>query len=83
MHGTVLRQKGLLAESKVALEAAMRLKPEDPGPYSQMAQVLRLQGDAAGSSKYLIEASIRKAAKEGLQKEMFDRASAPRPKVIR
>jgi Flp pilus assembly protein TadD len=83
MFGTVLRQKGLLAEAKRALEAAIRLKPEDPGPYSQMAQVLRLQGDEAGSSKYLVEAAAKKAVKEAMQKEMFDRASGMRPKVIR
>ena len=82
MHGTVLRQLGKLADAKTALEAAIRLKPEDPGPYSQLAQLLRVQGDAAGSSKYLAEAAVRKAAKEAMQKEMFDRASGPRPKAI-
>lgn len=83
MYGTVLRQKGRRDEAKMALERAVRLKPEDPGPYSQLAQLLRAAGDAEGTRKYLAEAAVRKAAKEAMQKEMFDRSSAPRPKVVR
>ncbi len=82
MYGTVLRQKGLKDQAKVALERAARLKPEDPGPYSQLAQLLRSDGDAEGARRYLAEAAAKKAAKEAMQKEMFDRSSLPRPKAV-
>jgi len=82
MYGTVLRQKGARDEARIALERAIRLKPEDPGPYSQLAQLLRAQGDGDLARKYLEQAAARKAAKESMQREMFDRSAAPKPKVV-
>jgi len=79
----VLRQQGEVVRAKQALQEAIRLRPEDPGPYSQLGQLLRTTGDFEGSAKYLAEAAVKKAAKESKQKEMFDRSSMARPKVIR
>jgi protein O-GlcNAc transferase len=82
MYGTVLRQQGELARAREALGQAIRLKPDDPGPYSQMGQLLRVAGEAEESAKYLAMAAERKAAKEAMQKAMFDRSNAPKPRVI-
>jgi tetratricopeptide (TPR) repeat protein len=82
MYGTVLRQMGEMEQARKALETAIGLKPEDPGPYSQMAQLLRKSGDRLESERYLQLAAEKKAAKEAMQKEMFDRSKDARPRVI-
>ena len=82
MLGTVLRQQGELEQSEKALGKAIELKPEDPGPYTQLAQVLRSMGKPDESKQMFALAAERKARKETQQKEMFDRDNQPRPKPV-
>lgn len=82
MLGTVLRQQGELQEAEKSLRRAIELRPDDPGPYTQLAQVFRSEGKAEESKQMFAMAADRKAQKEALQKEMFDRGMQARPKQV-
>ena len=71
MLGTALKQKGDLEGAVTALRDAIRLDPENPGPYNTLGQVLRMKGDVEGSRQAFAEGARTKAKKEAEQAEML------------
>jgi cytochrome c-type biogenesis protein CcmH/NrfG len=62
----------------IALREAIRLSPDDPGPYNTVGQILRAQGDVEGSKKAFAEGARIKSKKEAEQAEMLrSRTGAP------
>ena len=71
MLGTALKQKGDLEPAVTALREAIRLNPNDPGPYNTLGQALRQKGDAAGSQAAFAEGARAKARKDTEQAQMM------------
>ena len=46
------------------MRAAIRLDPDNPGPYNTLGQVLRQKGDAEGSRQAFAEGASAKQKKE-------------------
>jgi Flp pilus assembly protein TadD len=64
MLGTALKQNGDLEGAEAALRQAVRLAPDDPGPWNTLAQVLRARGDEAGSRAAFAAGAKAKQKKE-------------------
>ena len=69
MLGTALKQKGELEEAAIALEEAIRLNPDTPGPYNLLAQIRQLQGNQAAAKELFARAAIVKKKLEAAQAE--------------
>ena len=67
MLGTALRQTGDLEGAAAALEEAIRLNPETPGPFNALAQIRQIQGNREAAQKLFAEAAAVKKKMEALQ----------------
>ncbi|MSV32380.1 MAG: tetratricopeptide repeat protein, partial [Bryobacterales bacterium] len=78
MLGTALKQKGELAEAANALEEAIRLNPETPGPFNTLAQIRQLQGDREAAKKGFAQAAEVKKKIDASQAQRL-RSMSPSP----
>jgi cytochrome c-type biogenesis protein CcmH/NrfG len=64
MLGTVLKQSGNLDGAASALRTAIRLDPDNPGPYNTLGQVLQQKGEPEASRQAFQEGSRAKQKKD-------------------
>jgi Flp pilus assembly protein TadD len=76
MLGTALKQKGDSAGAESALRSAIRLRPDDPGPYNTLGQLLRQKGDIDGSKAAFAKGEQVKQAKEAELGRMLQKKSS-------
>jgi Flp pilus assembly protein TadD len=68
-----LKQKGDLSGAESALREAIRLRPDDPGPFNTLGQLLRQKGDIPGSKAAFAEGALAKKRLEDSQVELLNK----------